>query len=225
MNSPLKMLLAEPDEAQRLARRAYLQAAGYVVDEAATLAAARLCLAHTAYHFVLLAQTQPDGDGLTLLAEADQHTSEATSFILFTATSAVEERISGFAAGADECLPPDVELPELASRLRCIARQRFSQPQPRLSFGTGFVLNPPARRLQHGPHEVPLSRSQFDLLHLLVQHRGQPLTRKQLGAHIGKNRDFSNAIDVQIGNVRRTLASYAPADFLQTVRGVGYLVA
>ncbi|WP_460503275.1 winged helix-turn-helix domain-containing protein, partial [Hymenobacter agri] len=80
-------------------------------------------------------------------------------------------------------------------------------------------------RLRHGSAAIDLSRSQFDLLHHLLQHRGQPLTREQLGAHIGKGTEGSNYIDVHMMNLRKALARFAPPDFLQTVRGVGYQAA
>jgi DNA-binding response OmpR family regulator len=59
----------------------------------------------------------------------------------------------------------------------------------------------------------------------VLRHRGRPLTREQLGAHIGKGTEGSNYIDVHIMNVRKALARFAPSDFLQTVRGIGYQAA
>jgi DNA-binding response OmpR family regulator len=143
-------------------------------------ATARLAACH--YEFVLLAQTLPDGHGLTLLYEAQRRGSQA-AFILMMATDAVQDRLHGFAAGADNCVARSTTLLELERRLRSIARQRRG-PAPRaISFGAGFVLDLAGRRLRHGPDEVDLSRSQFDLLHHLLRHRGRPLTRQQLSAH------------------------------------------
>ena len=70
-----------------------------------------------------------------------------------------------------------------------------------------------------------MSRAQFDLLHHLLRHRGQVLTRQQLGAHIGRLDEGSNFIDVHIKNVRKVLSQFAPPDFLRTVRGIGYQAA
>ncbi|MDB5269685.1 MAG: two-component system response regulator [Hymenobacter sp.] len=220
----MAILIIEAHEQRRNAVQRFLQRAGYVTDLAPTLAAATARLAARSYEFVLLAQTLPDGDGLMLLHEAQRRGSRA-AFILLMATDAVQDRLHGFAAGADDCVARSTSLLELERRLRSIARQRFGRPRPRIRFGAGFELDLAARRLRHGSEAVDLSRSQFDLLHHLLRHRGQPLTREQLGAHIGKGPDGSNYIDVHIMNVRKALARFAPPDFLQTVRGIGYQAA
>lgn len=205
--------------------RQFLQRDGYEVAVASTLAAGSRQLATAAYQFVLLARQLPDGDGLSWLRQTTEQAEQTASFILLSATEAVEERLQGFAAGADDCLAPSVTLLELEGRLRSIARQRVGRQRPEISFGGGFSLDLAGRALRHGRHTVDLSRSQFDLLHYLLRHRGQPLTRRQLGSHIGKEDTHSNCIDVHIMNMRKALARFAPTDFLQTVRGIGYQVA
>lgn len=220
----MAILIIEAEDKRRNAVQRFLQRAGYVTDLAHSLAAATARLAARSYEFVLLAQTLPDGDGLALLYEAQRRGSQA-AFILLMATDEVEGRLRGFAAGADDCVARSTTLLELERRLRSIARQRFGRPRPRIHFGPGFELDLAARRLRHGSEAVGLSRSQFDLLHHLLRHRGQPLTREQLGAHIGKGTEASNYIDVHIMNVRKALARFAPPDFLQTVRGIGYQAA
>ena len=219
------ILIVEANEKRRTTVQRFLQHTGYVTDLAPTLAAATAKLAARHYEFVLLSQTLPDGDGLTLLCDANRRDFNAAAFILLMATDAVADRLEGFAAGADDCVARSTSLLELERRLRSIARQRFGRPRPRISFGAGFELDLAGRRLCHGPNAVDLSRSQFDLLHHLLRHRGRTLTREQLGTHIGKASDGSNYIDVHIMNVRKALARFAPPDFLQTVRGVGYQAA
>ncbi|WP_216688084.1 response regulator transcription factor [Hymenobacter siberiensis] len=221
----MAILIIETDESRRATVHRFLQRAGYLTDLTPSLAAATTKLAVRHYEFVLLAQTLPDSNGLTLLHEAKRRNYQAAAFILLMATDAVEDRLHGFAAGADDCVARSTTLLELGRRLRSIARQRFGRPRPRISFGAGFELDLAGRRLRHGSHAVDLSRSQFDLLHHLLRHRGRPLTREQLGAHIGKGSEGSNYIDVHSMNVRRALARFAPPDFLQTVRGIGYQAA
>jgi DNA-binding response OmpR family regulator len=220
----MAILIVQADDARQRLTQRFLQRAGYVVDTAATLAAGRRQLTTRRYAFVLVANTLPDGVGLALVHEARQRDDHATSFIL-TGADDVDDRLRGFAVGADDCLAGSVHLLVLERRLRTITRQRFGRPRPRIRFGAGFELDLAGRRLRHGPHAVDLSRAQFDLLHHLLLHRGQPLTREQLGAHVGKGTEGSNFIDVHIRNVRKALARFAPPDFLQTVRGVGYQAA
>ncbi|WP_201986661.1 response regulator transcription factor [Hymenobacter rubidus] len=222
----MAILLVEPNDARRPVTQRFLHRAGYMIEAVPTAALARQQLARRRFEFVLLAQHLPDGDGLTLLREATRRDDHSAAFIILTGTDEVEDRLRGFAAGADDCLAGSVPLVELERRLRAIARQRYGRQRPRIHFGEGFELDLAGRRLRHGSQAVELSRSQFDLLHHLLRHRGRPLTREQLGAHIGKGtNEGSNYIDVHIMNVRKALARYAAPDFLQTVRGVGYQAA
>lgn len=220
----MDILLVEADETRLYGMQCFLQRAGYPTDVATSLATAETRLASRHYEFVLLAQALPDGDGLALLHDAMRRDDYSSSFIL-TDASQVEARLRGFAAGADDCLPRSVSLIELEQRLRTIRRQRFGHQRPKISFGEGFVLDLAGRLLRYGPQEVYLSRAQFDLVLHLLRRRGQPVSREELGTHLGKGTEASNYIDVHVKNVRKALARHAPPDFLQTVRGIGYLLA
>jgi DNA-binding response OmpR family regulator len=225
----MEVLLVEAEVRPRQQLHRFLRHAQYGVDVATTWAEAAAYLDRRPYDFVLLAQDLPDGDGLDLIHLATRHEAHPTSCIVFTATPDVEPRLRGFALGADECLAKPVSVAELERRMRVIIRQRVGLKRPAIHFGPGFVLDLAARKLCHGPHNVHLSRMQFDVLHHLLSHRGQVLTREQLGAHISRRPaaalESSNFIDVHIMNVRRALAPYAPTDFLETVNGVGYRAA
>ncbi|MBO2010101.1 response regulator transcription factor [Hymenobacter negativus] len=220
----MAILIVEAEETRLYSTQRFLHRAGYQTDAAPTLTIAEGKLASRHYEFVLLAQALPDGDGLTLLQDAMRREDHSSSFIL-TDASDVDARLRGFAAGADDCLARSVSLIELERRLRTIRRQRFGHQRPKISFGKGFVLDLAGRLLRYGPQEVYLSRAQFDLVHHLLRRRGQAVTREELGAHLGKGTEASNYIDVHVRNVRKALARHAPPDFLQTVRGIGYLMA
>ena len=225
----MRVLVIHPEEVfgQKLHR--FLQQVHYLVDCAATHAAAVERLARREYDFVLLAAELPDGDGLTLLRAAVLDPLQPASFIILTAPAAVGVRLKAFDLGADDCLPNTVLLSELERRMQAIARRRFRLKDPKFQFGDGFVMHPAARTLSHNARPVPLSSKQFDLLHYLLLHRGYPLTRQQLGAHLwgddAANQRASNYIDVHIKNLRKALASFAPPNFLETVHNIGYRVA
>jgi DNA-binding response OmpR family regulator len=220
----MAILIVEAEETRLYGTQRFLQRAGYQTDVAPTLAIAETKLAGRHYEFVLFAQALPDGDGLALLQDAVRRDDYSSSFIL-TDASQVAARLRGFAAGADDCLPRSVSLIELERRLRTIRRQRFGHQRPKISFGKGFVLDLAGRLLRYDSQDVYLSRAQFDLLHHLLRRRGQAVTREELGAQLGKGTEASNYIDVHVKNVRKALARHAPPDFLQTVRGIGYLMA
>lgn len=222
-------LIVEAEDALRQALNQYLQRAGYGVETAKTYAVAAAKLARSRYDFVLVAQTLPDGDGLDLLGTATRHEEPPASFIVFTASAAVEDRVRGLDLGADDCLAKPFALAELEHRMRNIARHRFGRLRPAIRFGPGFVLDAGAHILRHGPHTVYLSRSQFELLHYLLRHRGRALTRQQLATHIGRPAaswsESSNFIDVHIMNLRKALARFASASCVETINGVGYRVS
>lgn len=225
----MHILLIESEDIQRNQLRKYLLRAHYFVDQAQTYAAAASQLALREYDFILLAQELPDGDGLDLLRAAMLRPDQPASFIVLTASLALEDRLRCFDAGADDCLAKSVALPELERRMQAIMRRRFGLKGSEITFGAGFVMDPAARTLRYGQRRVPLSCKQFDLLHYLLLHRGHPLTRLQLGAHLwGETRAgqrASNYIDVHIKNVRKVLAGFATPDFLETVHSIGYRMA
>ena len=222
----MHVLLVEPEEALRRELHQFLRRARYTVEPAATYAAAADQLARRRYDFVLLDQGPPDGGGLAFLCEAARRADQLASFIVLTHSDALEDRLSGFASGADDCLPKTVALAELEHRMQAIVRRRFGLKHSEISFGAGFVMDIAVRTLRCGLRAVPLSQRQFDLLYYLLLHRGQALTRQQLNAHLRgpapAQKRASNYIDVHIKNVRKLLASFAPADFLETVHGIGY---
>ena len=225
----MHILLIESEDIQRNQLRKYLLRAHYFVDQAQTYAAAVNQLALREYDFILLAQELPDGDGLDLLRAAMLRPDQPASFIVLTASLALEDRLRCFDAGADDCLAKTVALPELERRMQAIMRRRFGLKGSEITFGAGFVMDTAARILRYGQSRVPLSCKQFDLLHYLLLHRGHPLTRLQLGAHLwGETRAgqrASNYIDVHIKNVRKALAGFATPDFLETVHSIGYRMA
>ncbi|MFC6225261.1 response regulator transcription factor [Hymenobacter artigasi] len=224
----MRVLVIHSEEAFCQQLYHFLQQAHYLVDCTATHAAAVERLARHEYDFVLLAAELPDGDGLALLRAAVLDPLQPASFIVLTA-SAGGVHLKAFDLGADDCLPNTVLLPELERRMQAIVRRRFRLQDPKIRFGNGFVMDPAAHTLRHNACLVPLSSKQFGLLHYLLLHRGYPLTRQQLGAHVwgddAASQRASNYIDVHIKNLRRALASFASPNFLETVHSIGYRVA
>ena len=204
----------------------FLYQQGFVCTVARTAREARTQLADNPFNFVLLDLGLPDGDGLNLLREARPREGQEASFIILTARGALDDRIRGLDLGADDYLPKPFSLLELTSRMQAITRRKFGLKRTEITFGDGFSLDSTGRIVRQGGQEVPLTKKEFDLLHYLLLHRGRVLTRLQLGEHLWGNvledDSDSNYIDVHIKNVRKKLAQFAPADFLETVRGIGY---
>ncbi|TYZ08088.1 response regulator transcription factor [Hymenobacter lutimineralis] len=222
----MHVLLVEDEKSLHNEVRQFLREAQYLVDSAYTYAEASEKIYVNSYDFVLLDLGLPDGDGLQLLREARQNERQEAAFIILTARGALDDRIRGLDLGADDYLPKPFSLLELTSRMQAIVRRKFGLKRQELTFGPGFVLDATGRTLRYQDQEINLTKKEFDLLHYLLLHRGRVLTRLQLGEHLWGNvledDSDSNYIDVHIKNLRKKLAQYSPADFLETVRGIGY---
>jgi DNA-binding response OmpR family regulator len=179
------------------------------------------------YDFILIDLGLPDYDGLDLLKEAKKSNSEAICIIL-TARAEVYDRIKGLDLGADDYLPKPFSLLELQSRMQAITRRRFGLNQSLVDLA-GFVINLTERTITYHSTEVnTITKKEFDLIAYLILHKNRTLTRSQLSEHIWGsiiNDDYdSNYIDAHIKNIRKKLNAFAPPDWLETVRGLGYKI-
>jgi DNA-binding response OmpR family regulator len=179
------------------------------------------------YDFILIDLGLPDYDGLELLKEAKKNNPEAICIIL-TARAEVFDRIKGLDLGADDYLPKPFSLLELHSRMQAITRRKFGIKQNLVELGD-FVINITDRIISCNGAEVgAITKKEFDLIAYLLLHKNRTLTRSQLSEHIWGsvvNDDYdSNYIDAHIKNIRKKLNAYAPPDWLETVRGLGYKI-
>src|SRR4051812_32097254 len=221
----MNVLIIEDEEALAQELEIFLGNHNYITEVCYNGRSASEKIATNMYDFILIDLGLPDYDGLDLLKEAKKNNPDAACIIL-TARAEIDDRIRGLDLGADDYLPKPFSLLELTSRMQAITRRKFNLKRPELTFGHGFSMDPNARIVRHDTHEVPLTKKEFDLLHYLLLHRGGVLTRLQLGEHLWGNvledDSDSNYIDVHIKNVRKKLAQFGSADFLETVRGIGY---
>lgn len=87
--------------------------------------------------------------------------------------------LQAFVLGADECLSKPIDTAELDRRMRSVVRQLFGRERPTIYFGEGFSMEVAAYMVRHGTQYVPLTRTQFELLHCLLRHRGRALHRER----------------------------------------------
>jgi len=109
-----------------------------------------------------------------------------------------------------------------------VARRKFQIGSPDIKLGE-FVMDIQGRKLMYSDKEVEITKKEFDLLHYLAINHDKVLARHQLYEHIWGNalddQYDSNFIDVHIKNLRKKLSAWAPAPWLETVRGVGYRIS
>jgi two-component system, OmpR family, response regulator len=143
--------------------------------------------------------------------------------LMLTARDAVEDRIAGLDAGADDYLPKPFSFAELLARLRALVRRGSSERPAVLEVGD-LRLDPATRQAWRGESEVHLSAKEFALLETFMRRPGEVLSRFQLLEHAWdyayENR--SNVVDVYVRYLRGKIDRPFGRDSLQTVRGVGY---
>ena len=222
----MKVLLIEDEKTLAYEVEAFLKKAFYICDLAHNARKGLEMLGVNPYDFVLLDLGLPDLDGLKVLQEAKKLNPDA-AYIILTARGNIEDRIVGLDLGADDYLPKPFSLLELQSRMQAISRRKFNVNTHELDLGE-FKIDLQKRVVSHSGKEIELTRKEFDLLSYLLLHKNRVLTRMQLSEHIWgtfADDDYdSNYIDVHIKNIRKKMSAFAPIEWLETVRGVGYKI-
>lgn len=217
----MRILLAEDDPLLGDGLRAGLRQLGFRVDWVRDGDAAERELRAEPYAAAVLDLGLPRRDGMDVLASI-RRAGISVPVLVLTARDAVPDRIQGLDRGADDYVVKPVDLNELAARLRALVRRAHGQPQECLT-AQDVVLDPAARSVLRAGSAVTLAAREFDLLHALMLNAGRVLSREQLEQHLyswGREIE-SNAVEVHIHHLRRKLGN----TLIQTVRGVGYIVA
>jgi len=217
----MRILLAEDDTLLGDGLRAGLRQHGFSVDWVRDGAAAARELRAQPYAAAVLDLGLPSMDGLDVLA-AVRRAGITLPVLVLTARDAVPDRIRGLDLGADDYVVKPVDLDELAARLRALVRRAHGQPQETLQ-AQGVTLDAARRSVSQAGQAVLLSTREFDLLQALMLSAGRVLSRVQIEQQLyswGQEVE-SNAVEVHIHHLRKKLG----AGLIQTVRGVGYLLA
>ena len=202
----------------------FLTKQGYQCDVAFTGKSASEKIYVNSYDFVLLDSGLPDYNGLNLLKEA-KATGKESAFIIVTARGSTDDKITGLDLGADDYLSKPFSLLELQARMQAILRRKHGLKNNTIVIN-GFVLDIQNRTVSYENNPINLTKKEFDILHYMALHKNRVITRIQLTEHIWGDvleEDYeSNYIDVHIKNLRKKLAVQHNADFIETVRGIGY---
>ncbi|RKT20494.1 two-component system response regulator QseB [Paraburkholderia sp. RAU2J] len=214
----MRLLLVEDDDMIAETVLGAMRRAGYATDLAEDGRAAELSLGNGVYDLVLLDLGLPKKDGIDVL-NSYRTRGGAAPVIILTARDAVDERIRGLDAGADDYLIKPFDLDELAARIRALLRPRTGQKQPIYAHGE-LTLDPVAHEVTEHGVVLPLLPREFALLQALIEVPTRVFTRAELeeklygwGEEVG-----SNTIEVHVHSLRRKIGT----DQVVTVRGVGY---
>ena len=217
-----KILVAEDDAQVRRSVERALHFEGYEVVTAADGARALEAVDEEHPDAVVLDIMMPHIDGITV-CRAMRARGNRTPVLMLTARHELTDRVAGLDAGADDYLVKPYALEELLARLRALLR-RSSSPAEILRVGD-LELRPAARAVRRGDREIHLTKTEFDLLELLMENPGIVLSRDTIYERIW-GYDFettSNSLDVYVGYLRRKTEDGAEPRLIHTVRGVGYV--
>ena len=173
---------------------------------------------------IILDLQLPDVDGLEVCRRI-RRAGDPTPILMLTARNAVNDRVEGLDVGADDYLVKPFDLPELLARLRALLRRRvIVEGDENVLRFEDVTLNASTREVFRGERRVELTKIEFELLELFLQHPRQVLTREQI-LDLVWGYDFdsgTNSLAVYIGYLRRKLEEGGEGRLIQTVRGVGY---
>jgi two-component system response regulator MprA len=220
---PHRVLIAEDDRSVREAVERALRFEGFEVATVRDGSEALQALLNDTPDVIILDVMMPHIDGLDV-ARRVRARGDTTPILMLTARHEVSDRVAGLDAGADDYLVKPFALEELLARLRALLR-RTTTPAGVVYRVGDLTMDPAARTVVRNGAPVDLTKTEFDLLELLLEHAGVVLSRDQIYEHVW-GYDFatsSNSLDVYIGYLRRKTEVDGASRLIHTVRGVGYV--
>lgn len=218
----VRVLLIEDEPKMAALLRRGLREEGLLADVAATGVDGVWAAQENDYDALVLDVMLPDIDGFEVCRQI-RSADVWTPIVILTARGAVGERVNGLDAGADDYLLKPFAFDELLARLRALLR-RGPVARPVVLAVGDLRLDPAARRVWRGDHEVVLTAQEFSLLHTLAMRPGRVLSREQL-LHLAWDSAYqqhSNVVDVCVRGLRERVDRPFGRRSVQTVRGVGY---
>ena len=212
----------EPGVRESLARALGLER--YSVTEATDGSEALERIAERAWDAIVLDVSMPEPDGLEVCRRL-RRMGDRTPVLMLTARDAVDDRVAGLDAGADDYLVKPFALKELLARLRALLRRSDAGEESLLRF-EDLELDLDAREASRGGERIGLTRTEFALLEALMRHPRQVLSRSQIYEAVW-GYDFgaaSNSLGVYVGYLRRKTETDEKPRLIQTAHGVGYVL-
>ncbi|HEY6890496.1 MAG TPA: response regulator transcription factor [Solirubrobacter sp.] len=221
----MRLLIVDDDRALRDALRRALTLAGYEVDVAGGGEQALAKIAQGPPDAVVLDIGMPGVDGLELTRRL-RAAGERVPVLMLTARDAVEDRIDGLDAGADDYLVKPFDVGELKARLRALLRRAGPDDAAAAPVFHELRLDPTRHGVLVGERFSELTRTEYQLLELLMRNPRRVLSREVIYDRVW-GYDFgpaSNALRVYVGYLRRKLDQLGARPLIATVHGVGYVL-
>ncbi|MEU8898907.1 response regulator transcription factor [Nocardia sp. NPDC048505] len=219
------VLVVEDDPNVRSTLDQLLRFEGYQVLQAADGSAALAILESRQPDLAVVDVVMPELDGLSL-CRLLRRRGDRLPILVLTARHQVGDRVAGLDAGADDYLAKPFDVEELLARLRALLRRSAPDPEQRVLEVADLTLDPATREVRRGGRPLELTRTEFDLLELLMRNERLVLPKSRIYEEIwGFDFDTeSRSLDVYIGYLRRKTEDGGAARLVHTVRNVGYTI-
>jgi len=220
----MRILLVEDDhKAARLLSKG-LREERFVVDVADSGAAGDEMAGANDYDVIVLDWLLPDKEGIEVCRDLRSR-GLATPILMLTARDALEDRVAGLNAGADDYLVKPFGFAELLARIQALLR-RSNLTRPVVLTVTDLCLDPISHRVARDGVTISLTPREYAILEVLMRHAGQLVTRAALAERVWETErdDFTNLVDVHISHLRRKIDTAGARPLIHTVRGRGYLL-
>jgi two-component system, OmpR family, response regulator QseB len=219
----MRVLLVEDHPALREMMTDHLAQRGFAVDPVACAGDARAALATVSYDGLILDLGLPDGDGMAILRETRARATSGLPTLLVTARDALEDRVRGLNAGADDYIVKPFDLPELEARLRAVLRRSGPRAELTLCHG-GLAFDPASRQASLDGVVLDLTRRETDLLEQLLRAAGQVVKKGTLEGRLYSSGEpvTANALEAAVSRLRKRLASTGAGVRVEAKRGIGY---
>jgi DNA-binding response OmpR family regulator len=201
-----------------------LREQAYAVDIAEDGDAALYQASINDYDLIVLDVLIPHRDGFEVCRELRSR-SDTTPILMLTARAAVDDRITGFDAGADDYLTKPFSFRELVARVRALLR-RDSQLRPDIYQLEDLIVDSGSHRVSRAARTIELTAKEYALLEYLVRRAGQLVSRAEIAAHVWDDAfdPFSNSIEVYMNRLRKKIDEDHSIKLLHTRRGEGYIL-
>ncbi len=223
----MRIALVEDERKLAGTLREGLEAEGYSVEAFFDGRSARDALADrdAAHDLIVLDLMLPHLDGLSVCT-AIREAGALTPVLVLTARDATEDKVRALDAGADDFLTKPFAFDELLARVRALLRRSQQRPQATLA-ARGLHADVRERTASAGGTRLPLTPTELDLLILLMERAGEPVSREDISRHLWESSDAShtNIVDVHVSNLRKKIEHAYEKGIIETVRGLGYRIA
>jgi len=220
----MRILLVEDEPRMANVIAKGLREQSYAVDVAEDGEAALYQTSINDYDLIILDVLLPKHDGFEVCRELRRRP-DSTPILMLTARATIDDRVTGFDAGADDYLTKPFSFREMLARVRALMR-RESQLRPEVFQLADLIVDSGSHRVSRASREIELTAKEYALLEFLARRAGRLVSRSEIAAHVWDDSfdPFSNTIEVYMNRLRKKIDEEHAVKLLHTRRGEGYIL-